>query len=217
MQMSIVMLCSEGALLERESNVDVLRSRCTRGTPRLEDRAHRLPVSVAHSWWSARWCSSSPEIRSDPRLVVLVAGVALWLAGHFLAAYKGRCWRSRLAESLVVRTPLRYIDPVNGRECRQNRREARNEAVEPEREPGEEARRPRVDHFAEWERELDSDAAPAPVRPRRPANRPRARARSARPSRGVVYGKRAAKLAATVATRTVPGARIARSALRFLR
>ncbi len=152
-----------------------------------------------------------------PRLVVLVAGVALWLAGHFLAAYKGRCWRSRLAESLVVRTPLRYIDPVNGRECRQNRREARNEAVEPEREPGEEARRPRVDHFAEWERELDSDAAPAPVRPRRPANRPRARARSARPSRGVVYGKRAAKLAATVATRTVPGARIARSALRFLR
>ncbi|OFV72773.1 hypothetical protein [Rhodococcus erythropolis] len=152
-----------------------------------------------------------------PRLVVLVAGVALWLAGHFLAAYKGRCWRSRLAESLVVRTPLRYIDPVNGRECRQNRREARNEAVEPEREPGEEARRPRVDHFAEWERELDSDAAPAPVRPRRPANRPRAHARSARPSRGVVYGKRAAKLAATVATRTVPGARIARSALRFLR
>ena len=152
-----------------------------------------------------------------PRLVVLVAGVALWLAGYFLAAYKGRCWRSRLAESLVVRTPLRYIDPVNGRECRQNRREARNEAVEPEREPGEEARRPRVDHFAEWERELDSDAAPAPVRPRRPANRPRARARSARPSRGVVYGKRAAKLAATVATRTVPGARIARSALRFLR
>lgn len=152
-----------------------------------------------------------------PRLVVLVAGVALWLAGHFLAAYKGRCWRSRLAESLVVRTPLQYIDPVNGRECRQNRREARNEAVESEREPGEEARRPRVDHFAEWERELDSDAAPAPVRPRRPANRPRARARSARPSRGVVYGKRAAKLAATVATRTVPGARIARSALRFLR
>ena len=152
-----------------------------------------------------------------PRLVVLVAGVALWLAGHFLAAYKGRCWRSRLAENLVVHTPLRYIDPVNGRECRQNRREARNEAAESERDPGDEARRPRVDHFAEWERELDSDAAPAPVRPRRPANRPRAHARSARPSRGVVYGKRAAKLAATVATRTVPGARIARSALRFLR
>lgn len=152
-----------------------------------------------------------------PRLVVLVAGVALWLAGHFLAAYKGRCWRSRLAESLVVRTPLRYIDPVNGRECRQNRREARNEAAEPEHEPSEEARRPRVDHFAEWERELDSDSAPAPVQPRRPAHRPRAQARSARPSRGVVYGKRAAKLAATVATRTVPGARIARSALRFLR
>lgn len=152
-----------------------------------------------------------------PRLVVLVAGVALWLAGHFLAAYKGRCWRSRLAENLVVRTPLRYIDPVNGRECRQNRREARNEAAESERDPGDEARRPRVDHFAEWERELDSDAAPAPVQPRRPANRPRAHARSARPSRGVVYGKRAAKLAATVATRTVPGARIARSALRFLR
>ena len=152
-----------------------------------------------------------------PRLVVLVAGVALWLAGHFLAAYKGRCWRSRLAENLVVHTPLRYIDPVNDRECRQNRREARNEAAEPEREPSEEARRPRVDHFAEWERELDSDAAPTPVRPRRTANRPRARARSARPSRGVVYGKRAAKLAATVATRTVPGARIARSALRFLR
>lgn len=152
-----------------------------------------------------------------PRLVVLVAGVALWLAGHFLAAYKGRCWRSRLAENLVVHTPLRYIDPVNGRECRQNRREARNEAAESERDPGDEARRPRVDHFAEWERELDSDAAPAPVQPRRPANRPRAHARSARPSRGVVYGKRAAKLAATVATRTVPGARIARSALRFLR
>ena len=152
-----------------------------------------------------------------PRLVVLVAGVALWLAGHFLAAYKARCWRSRLAENLVVYTPLRCIDPVNGRECRQNRREARNEAAEPEREPSDEARRPRVDHFAEWERELDSDSAPAPVQPRRPANRPTARARSARPSRGVVYGKRAAKLAATVATRTVPGARIARSALRFLR
>lgn len=152
-----------------------------------------------------------------PRLVVLVAGVALWLAGHFLAAYKGRCWRSRLAENLVVRTPLRYIDPVNGRECRQNRREARNEAAEPEREPSDEVLRPRVDHFAEWERELDSDSAPAPVQPRRSANRPTARARSARPSRGVVYGKRAAKLAATVATRTVPGARIARSALRFLR
>ena len=152
-----------------------------------------------------------------PRLVVLVAGVALWLAGHFLAAYKERCWRSRLAENLVVHTPLRYIDPVNGRECRQNRREARNEAAEPEREPSDEARRPRVDHFAEWERELDSDSAPAPVQPRRSASRPTARARSARPSRGVVYGKRAAKLAATVATRTVPGARIARSALRFLR
>lgn len=152
-----------------------------------------------------------------PRLVVLVAGVALWLAGHFLAAYKARCWRSRLAENLVVRTPLRYIDPVNGRECRQNRREARNEAAEPERELSDEVRRPRVDHFAEWERELDSDSAPAPVQPRRSANRPTARARSARPSRGVVYGKRAAKLAATVATRTVPGARIARSALRFLR
>ena len=72
-----------------------------------------------------------------PRLVVLVAGVALWLAGHFLAAYKGRCWRSRLAENLVVHTPLRYIDPVSGRECRQNRREARNEAAEPEHEPSE--------------------------------------------------------------------------------
>lgn len=47
--------------------------------------------------------------------------------------------------------------------------------------------------------------------PKRPAARP------AGPSRGAVYGKRAAKAATNLAVRKVPGARAARSAWRFIR
>ena len=41
--------------------------------------------------------------------------------------------------------------------------------------------------------------------------------RSSRPSRGAVYGKRAAKVASRYAVKKVPGARAARSVYRFLR
>ncbi|MDH6284504.1 hypothetical protein [Prescottella agglutinans] len=154
----------------------------------------------------------------------LVAGVAIWLAGHFLAAYQHRFWRSRLAENIVVHTPLRYIDPVGGHEYREARREARPardaRPARAAREQASAAAAP-VDHFAEWERELTADAAPANPTPakapvRRPAPKP-APAKAARPSRGVVYGKRAAKAASNLAVRKVPGARAARSAWRFIR
>lgn len=143
----------------------------------------------------------------------LLAGVIVWLAGHFLSAYQGRCWRSRLAETIVVRTPLRYLDPVHGRELREVRRAAREEDADDEEQVP-----VSTGHFAQWEHELTDDAAPvaAPRRRRRAARRT-APARSARPSRGVVYGKRAAKTLAAVAARKVPGGRAARSAWRFLR
>nr|WP_172687855.1 hypothetical protein [Prescottella equi]ARX59773.1 putative integral membrane protein [Prescottella equi]ARX59920.1 putative integral membrane protein [Prescottella equi] len=123
-------------------------------------------------------------VMGDPiavRAPWLVIGAVIWLAGHFLFAYQRRFWRSRLAENVVVHTPLRYIDPVGGAEYREARRENRAARIE------------------------------------RPAREAKAPAKAAGPSRGVVYGKRAAKAAGNLASRTVPGARVARSAWRFIR
>ncbi|TCN53499.1 hypothetical protein EV641_106143 [Rhodococcus sp. SMB37] len=144
------------------------------------------------------------------RAPLLIAGVALWLAGHFLAAYKNRVWSSRLAEGIVTRTPLRYLDPVSGREHRQARRAATGDKPKPS------TGRTLVDDFAQWERELAADAAPAAPAPTcRPVAK-RVPARPAGKSRGAVYGTRAAKAAANLAVRKVPGARAARSAWRFV-
>lgn len=144
------------------------------------------------------------------RAPLLIAGVTLWLAGHFLTAYKTRCWSSRLAENIVTRTPLRYLDPVSGHEHRQTRRADASD----KREPGARRTGAPVDDFAQWERELADDAAPAPT------GRPVAKRVPTRPagkSRGAVCGRRAAKAAGNLAVRTVPGARAARSAWRFVR
>lgn len=166
-------------------------------------------------------------VMGDPiavRAPWLVAGAAIWLAGHFLFAYQHRFWRSRLAENVVVHTPLRYIDPVGGAEYREARRENRAARAErPACEDAAPAKAAPVDHFAEWERELTDDTAPAaeaPAKAKAPARRPAAKpapGKAAGPSRGVVYGKRAAKAAGNLASRTVPGARVARSAWRFIR
>lgn len=148
-----------------------------------------------------------------PRLPMLAVGGALWLAGHFLAAYKTRTWSSRLAENIVTHTPLRYLDPVSGHEHRQMRRAATGDKPEPS--TGRTATP--VDDFTQWERELAADVAPAAPAP---TGRPVAKRVPARPdgkSRGVVYGTRAAKAAGNLAVRTVPGARVARSAWRLLR
>ncbi|MGW0022286.1 hypothetical protein ACWDUD_28565 [Rhodococcus sp. NPDC003382] len=142
-----------------------------------------------------------------PRLPLLAVGAALWLAGHFLAAYKSRFWHSRLAEAIVTRTPLRFLDPVRGREHRRARRTA---PAATRRRSADVVSGP-VDHFAAWERELTADTAPAAA----VANH--VPARPVRTPRGVVYSKRAAKVATNLAVRKVPGARAARSAWRFLR
>lgn len=153
-------------------------------------------------------------VSGDPiatRAPLLVGGVTLWLAGHFLAAYKTRTWSSHLAENIVARTPLRYLDPVHGHEHRQTRRTATTKNAEPriDRTP--------VDDFAQWERELAPHTAPTASAQavRRVAKR--VPVRPAGPSRGAVYSRRAAKVAGNFAVRTVPGARAARSAWRLLR
>lgn len=155
-------------------------------------------------------------VSGDPiatRAPLLLGGVALWLAGHFLTAYKTRVWSSRLAENIVTRTPLRYLDPVRGYEHRHVRRIAAGST--PESTP--DRIQPPVDDFAQWERELAADTAPTvPAPPVRPVAK-RVPVRPAGPSRGVVYGKRAAKIAGNIAVRKVPGARAARSAWRFVR
>ncbi|WP_072814926.1 hypothetical protein [Rhodococcus zopfii] len=131
---------------------------------------------------------------------LLAIGAIVWMAGHLLTAYKTRTWRSRLAEAIAARTPLRYIDPVHGRSPRGARRTSRPGRAQAPTWPA-----APVDDFAAWERELTGDARPAaPVAPMRP-------------SAGSVYGKRAAKVATTLAVRKVPGARAARSAWRLLR
>jgi len=82
-------------------------------------------------------------VSGDPiatRAPLLLGGVALWLAGHFLTAYKTRVWSSRLAENIVTRTPLRYLDPVRGYEHRHVRRIAAGSTPEstprPDSAPG---------------------------------------------------------------------------------
>ncbi|MGO4205638.1 hypothetical protein AB4Z09_28680, partial [Rhodococcus sp. TAF43] len=122
-------------------------------------------------------------------VVLLVVGIVLWLAGHLLASYKTGYWRSRLAEGIVARTPLRLIDPVYGREYRELHRAERAAAREGRERRANGPAAP-VDHFAAWEREMTDDAAPADPAPakapaRRPARKP-APAKPAGPSRGVV-------------------------------
>ncbi|MEU6562541.1 hypothetical protein [Nocardia nova] len=49
-------------------------------------------------------------------LAILVSAMALWLLGHLLSAYKNRRWHSRLAEAIVIRTPLlRKLHPLTRR------------------------------------------------------------------------------------------------------
>nr|WP_173283624.1 hypothetical protein [Rhodococcus sp. NS1] len=155
-------------------------------------------------------------VAGDPvstRLPMLATGALLWLAGHLLSAYKTRQWSSRLAENIVTRTPLRYLDPVRGYEHRHARRPVTGST--PESTP--DRIQPPVDDFAQWERELTADTAPTvPAPPVRPVAK-RVPVRPAGPSRGVVYGKRAAKIAGNLAVRKVPGARAVRSAWRFVR
>lgn len=47
-------------------------------------------------------------------LVVFVFGFALWLAGHWMFAYKHHYFASALARRLFKQTPLRRIDPTRG-------------------------------------------------------------------------------------------------------
>ncbi|MCD5422774.1 hypothetical protein LRS71_25035 [Rhodococcus pyridinivorans] len=155
-------------------------------------------------------------VSGDPiatRAPLLLGGAALWLAGHFLTTCKTRAWSSRLAENIVTRTPLRYLDPVRGYEHRHARRPVTGST--PESTP--DRIQPPVDDFAQWERELTADTAPTvPAPPVRPVAK-RVPVHPAGPSRGVVYGKRAAKIAGNLAVRKVPGARAVRSAWQFVR
>lgn len=151
-----------------------------------------------------------------PLLPLFVAGVVVWLAGHFLAAYKNRLWGSRLAENIVIRTPLRYIDPINGHQCRQARRQVRGMGAESGSEHAPVEDRTQIDHFANWEREISDAAAPATPAPT-PAPAPAIKSAPERPSRSAVYGKRATKAAGHYAARKVPGGRTVQSAWRFLR
>ncbi|WP_420753443.1 hypothetical protein [Rhodococcus sp. O3] len=64
-----------------------------------------------------------------PQLLVIVAGGAVWLAVHFLAAYKTRFWHSPLAELIVTHTRLRCLDPARGCEHRRAPRTARERYV----------------------------------------------------------------------------------------
>lgn len=155
-------------------------------------------------------------VSGDPiatRAPLLLGGAALWLAGHFLTAYKTRAWSSRLAENIVTRTPLRYLDPIRGHEHRHARRTAAHRTPESNTH---QIQSP-IDHFAQWEQELAAHTAPTvPTTSTRPVNK-RIPVRPAGPSRSTVYGKRAAKIATNIAVRKVPGARAARSAWRFVR
>lgn len=46
--------------------------------------------------------------------VVFMFGFALWLAGHWIFAYKHHYFVSALARRLFSQTPLRRIDPTRG-------------------------------------------------------------------------------------------------------
>ncbi|WP_234788045.1 hypothetical protein [Mycolicibacterium setense] len=44
--------------------------------------------------------------------LAFVGGFALWLAGHWMIAYKHHSWKSSIARRLFNQTPLRRIDPT---------------------------------------------------------------------------------------------------------
>ena len=146
------------------------------------------------------------------RLGLLTVGAALWLVGHMFTAFKAGAWRSRAAHTLIARTPLRVLDPVAVRTGRR-RRGQRSTPANAEKKTRRDETAP-IDHFAEWENEMTTSREPATT-----AGAPvhHAPSRSSRPSRGAVYGKRAAKVASRYAVKKVPGARAARSVYRFLR
>ncbi|MBN9636645.1 MAG: hypothetical protein J0H22_15890 [Actinobacteria bacterium] len=46
--------------------------------------------------------------------IAFLGGLALWLAGHWIYAYKHHVWSSAIARRLFNKTPLRRIDPTRG-------------------------------------------------------------------------------------------------------
>lgn len=94
---------------------------------------------------------------------MITIGAVVWLAGHVLTACKTGHWHSRLAHTLVVRTPLRVLDPIHGRHHRTARaaRKANRSRPQPVHRP-----MTTNEHFAEWERELDD------TRPQHPSPGP---------------------------------------------
>lgn len=44
----------------------------------------------------------------------LLVGLGLWLAGHWMLAYKHHGWFSPIARRLFTQTPLRRINPTRG-------------------------------------------------------------------------------------------------------
>jgi hypothetical protein len=47
-------------------------------------------------------------------LLVAAIGVVVWLAGHWLYAYRHHVYRSPLARRLFLSRPLRALDPTRG-------------------------------------------------------------------------------------------------------
>ncbi|MFL0278111.1 hypothetical protein [Mycobacterium sp. SMC-19] len=47
-------------------------------------------------------------------VVTLLIGVMLWLAGHWMYAYKHHAWRGPFVQRLFNQTPLRRLDPTRG-------------------------------------------------------------------------------------------------------
>lgn len=139
------------------------------------------------------------------RTPLLLAGVVLWLLGHFATAYKRKRWQSRLAKGIVTHTPLRYVDPVDGHVRRQARRDA-TPATEP-RHSNQVDRQ--EDDFDAWEREC----AEFPRRNRKPDSN--GNTRSAR--RPNIRRERAMKTAIRVLTRVMPGPRALKFAWRLIR
>ncbi|WP_225730954.1 MULTISPECIES: hypothetical protein [unclassified Nocardia] len=92
--------------------------------------------------------------------VLAVVGGVSWLLGHTLSAFKARRWESRLAETLISRTFLAFLDPVGRRKPKSEpKRDAekpvrRRETAEPEPE-AEPVAAP--DDFEMWERELTAE------------------------------------------------------------
>lgn len=139
------------------------------------------------------------------RAPTLLMGVALWLLGHFVTAHKSKRWHSRLAKEIATRTPLRYIDPVDGRGRRQARRAATRNGTQ--QEPGEAPRK--EDDFAVWEREFIGSS--------RPARTPVSTRRSSSGQRSNKNRQRVIKTAMRVVARVVPGPRALKFAWRLIR